>query len=58
MSVRDDAIEALKNLPKDTSPEDIEYHVYVVTTLSRRLENPGKEFTPEEARERLKRWLD
>lgn len=58
MSVRDEVIEALKNLPKDTPLEDIEYHVYVVTTLNRRLKNPGKEFTPEEARERLKRWLD
>ena len=58
MSMKQEVIDSLKNLPDDATLEDIEYHVYVVLTLNRRLAEPGKRFTPEEARERLKRWLD
>lgn len=58
MSVKQEVIESLKNLPEDATIDDVEYHIYVVTTLSRRLATPGSKYTVEEAREQLRQWLD
>jgi len=55
-----EVIRWLTRLPEDATPGDIEYRVHVVLTLTRRLaeSEAGRKVTHEEARERLKHWLE
>ena len=49
----------LRNLPEDSTLEDIHYHLYVLEKIKRGQEDiaNGRRFTQKEARERLSRWL-
>ncbi|MFN6486883.1 MULTISPECIES: hypothetical protein [unclassified Nostoc] len=50
----------LNQLPDDCSIEDIQYHLYVIETVSRGLEaadNIEAVITQEEAEKRLSKWL-
>ncbi len=49
----------LERLPEDCSLEDIQYHLYVLETIQRRLELATQDrFVPHsEAEARLARWL-
>jgi len=59
-TLRQEVIRSLARLPEDATAEDIEYRVQVVLTLTRRLaeSEAGRKVTHEEARERLKHWLE
>ncbi len=59
-TLRREVIRSLARLPDDATPEDIEYRVHVVLTLTKRLEEAegGRKVTHEQARERLKNWLE
>ncbi|MET0090959.1 MAG: hypothetical protein ABW068_13265 [Candidatus Thiodiazotropha sp.] len=49
----------LKNLPDDSSYEDIQYHLYVLEKIKRGQEviSEGKACTHEQAMDRLGKWL-
>jgi predicted transcriptional regulator len=49
----------LKNLPDDSSYEDIQYHLYVLEKIKRGQASiaQGRGVSHEEARERLSKWL-
>lgn len=49
----------LRNLPEDSTLEDIHYHLYVLEKIKRGQEDiaNGRRFTQKEAREGLSRWL-
>jgi len=59
-TLKQEVIRSLTRLPEDATPEDIEYRVHVVLTLTKRLaeSEAGRKVTDEEARERLKNWLE
>lgn len=59
-TLRQEVIRSLARLPDDATPEDIEYRVHVVLTLTQRLAeaDAGRKVTHEQARERLKNWLE
>lgn len=50
----------LHNLPDNSSIEDIQYHLYVLEKIRKGQDDiaNGRSYTHEEARERLKKWLD
>ena len=49
----------LERLPEDCSLEDIQYHLYVLETIQRRLElaTPDRLVPHSEAEARLAKWL-
>ena len=49
----------LEQLPDDCSIEDVQYHLYVVETIRRRLElaDQGQQVVLSEAQKRLEKWL-
>lgn len=49
----------LKQLPEDSSFEDIQYHIYVREKIEKGLQDikAGKTFTQEEIEKRMSRWL-
>lgn len=49
----------IRELPADTSLEDIQYHLYVLEKLQRGQQaiRNGRGVTPEEARARLSKWI-
>lgn len=53
-------VQSLARLPDDATAEDIEYRVYVVLKIERALAESaaGNKVSHEEARERLKHWLE
>ena len=59
-SLCQEVMRSLARLPDDATADDIEYRVHVVLTLTQRLEesDAGRKVTDEEARERLKHWLE
>jgi predicted transcriptional regulator len=59
-SPRQEVMRSLSRLPDDATADDIECRVRVVLTLTRRLAEAeaGRKVTNEEARERLKHWLE
>ena len=59
-TLKDEVFRSLARLPEDATAEDIEYRVHVVLTLTKRLAeaDAGRKVTDEEARERLKHWLE
>jgi predicted transcriptional regulator len=50
----------LHNLPDNSSIEDIQYHLYVLEKIRKGQDDivNGRSYTHEEARERLKKWLN
>ena len=60
MTMKQDVIKSLGNLPEDASADDIADQVYVVLTVERRLAETaaGHKVSDEEARKRMKRWLE
>jgi predicted transcriptional regulator len=59
-TLKDEVFRSLARLPESATAEDIEYRVHVVLTLTKRLAEAeeGRKVTHEEARERLKHWLE
>lgn len=59
-TLRQEVMKSLARLPDEATAEDIEYRVHVVLTLMRRMAeaDAGRKVTHEEARERLKNWLE
>jgi len=51
--------EILKRLPEDCSVEDVQYHLYVIEKIRRRLESAarGESVPQSEAEKRLEKWL-
>ena len=58
-SAKQEVAELLTQLPEDATLEDIQYHVYVLEKIQRGRADitAGRSHTPEQARERLARWL-
>lgn len=58
MSVKQEVMKTLANLPEDATAEDIEYHVYVALLLHERLASAdrSKNLTIEEIRQRMRLW--
>ena len=56
---KQEAAEVLRNLPDDSSLEDIQYHLYVLEKIRKGREDiaTGRACTHEEAKQRLNRWL-
>jgi hypothetical protein len=58
-SVRDEAITAIKKLPKNSSTDDLLYRIYVLEKI-RKGEQSLREHGPithEQAKKRMRRWL-
>lgn len=60
MAIKDDVIKAIQALPDDAMPDDIAEQVYLVIMIDQRIAemDQGLEISHEEARERLKDWLE
>jgi predicted transcriptional regulator len=58
-TAKQDVEQLLKNLPDDSSYEDIQYHLYVLEKIKRGQESiaQGRGVSHEEAKLRLSRWL-
>jgi len=54
-----EAAEVLRNLPDDSTLEDIQYHLYVLEKIRKGRKDiaGGRACTQEEAKQRLSRWL-
>ena len=50
----------INHLPEDSSIEDVQYNLYVLEKIRRGRKDisDGKHYTTEQARERLRRWLN
>lgn len=59
MTVKQEVLEMVAQLPDDCSLGDIKYHLYVLEKLQEAEESEarGEIYTPDEARQRLSRWL-
>jgi len=59
VSVKRQIEKILEQLPDDCSVEEVQYHLYVVEKIRRRLEMADHEdFVPQsEVEERMKKWL-
>lgn len=59
VSVKEEVTSRLRRLPGDCSPEDIQYHLYVLEKVRRGLARADQEgaVEQEEAEARLSRWL-
>lgn len=57
--LKDDVADMIRELPADSSLEDIQYHLYVLEKLQRGQEaiRDGRGVTHQEAKARLARWL-
>lgn len=59
-SIRDQALAALKRLPKDCSFEDLQYRLYVLEKVRKgeeSLREPGGAVSHAAAKRRMKKWL-
>ncbi len=58
-SAKQQVRQILDRLPDDCSVEDVQYHLYVIETIRRRLEQAGHaETVPQtEAEARLAKWI-
>ena len=57
---RDEVIEYIKNMPPESALNEIIYHLYVKEEIILGLEDgqAGKTWSTQEAKERLKKWLE
>jgi hypothetical protein len=58
-SVKEQVRQVLEKLPDDCSYEDVQYQLYVLETLQRRVEmaDRGDFISQEEAEKRMQKWL-
>lgn len=58
-TAKQDVEHLLQQLPDDATLEDIQYHVYVLEKIrhGRADITAGRRYTTDEARQRLRRWL-
>lgn len=56
---KQELLESLGRLPKDATVDDVAYRLYVISKVERGMaaSRAGNKVTQEEARERLKHWL-
>ena len=59
VSVKRQVSQVLKQLPEDCSLEDVQYHLYVLETIHRRMELAGRgKFVSQSAAEkRMAKWI-
>jgi len=59
-SAKQEVEQMLHHLPENSSIEDIQYHLYVLEKIRKGQDDiaNGRHFTHEEARERLRKWLN
>ncbi len=59
VSAKREAEKVIKNLPDNSSFEDIQYHLYIAGKLSKAREQikEGKVNTQEEVKKRLDKWI-
>jgi predicted transcriptional regulator len=59
-AVRDEVETVLRNLPDDSTLEDVQYGLYVLEKIKRGLVDveAGRTMTQEEVERRLAKWLD
>lgn len=59
MTAKQEVSQLLSQLPDDATQEDIQYHVHVLEKIRRGREDidAGRGQSTEQARERLRRWL-
>ena len=59
LTPKQEAAEVLRNLPDDSTLEDIQYHLYVLEKIRKGREDiaEGRAYTQVEAKLRLSRWL-
>ena len=57
-SLKQNVEQMIRNLPDDSTVEDIQYHLYVMEKIRRGLDRADTEntLTQEEAEDRLKKW--
>jgi predicted transcriptional regulator len=60
MTAKQEVEQMLHHLPDNSSIEDIQYHLYVLEKIRKGQDDiaNGRSCTHEEARERLKKWLN
>jgi len=58
-SLKDDIAQMIKELPADTSLEDIQYHLYILekVQIGQQAIRDGNGVSHAEARKRLAKWL-
>jgi len=58
-TAREEVLDILKNIPKHSSLEDIQYHIYVRQKIRKGLEasEKGQVISHEQAMKRAKKWL-
>jgi predicted transcriptional regulator len=58
-TAKQDVEQLLKNLPNDSSYEDIQYHLYVLEKIrhGQRRADTGETLTQEQTEARVSRWL-
>jgi len=59
-SAKQEVSKLIDTLPDDCSPDDIQYHLYVLQKVERGLKDgeAGRTFTQEEVEKRAAKWLD
>lgn len=59
-TAKQEAVEVIRNLPDDSTLEDIQYHLYVLEKIRKDRSDisNGQSCTQEEAKARLSRWLE
>ncbi|HVA55423.1 MAG TPA: hypothetical protein VNI53_06475 [Gammaproteobacteria bacterium] len=59
LTPKQEAEKPLDHLPENSTLEDIQYHVHVLEVIKRGLVDvaAGRTFTHEEAKQRLRKWL-
>ena len=57
-SVKEEVIQLLKDLPDDSTFEEIQYHLYVRQKIQRGIKDveEGKTYTQEEMEKRMEKW--
>ena len=58
-TAKEEVIDLLKQLPDDSTMEEIQYHLYVRQKIQRGLQDvdQGKVQTQEEVENRMKKWI-
>jgi len=58
-SAKEEVMELLKEIPDDSTFEEIQYHLYVRQKIQRGIKDieEGRTYTQEEMEKRMKKWL-
>ncbi len=58
-SAKEEVMELLKEIPDDSTFEEIQYHLYVRQKIQRGIKHieEGRTYTQEEMEKRMKKWL-